>query len=126
MRCISHIRLKLCALLALLVFPISSYSSQSPEITAEEILGHVLSAFSEIEDYTVQLHAEFDMEDIQVPPMDVTVYFKKPDKIHLESTSFVMDSPWDTTDRLAMIRLAKYGGNEYESGSPQRMSTRWP
>jgi len=66
------------------------YSSQGREITADDILRHLQSAFAEVEDYTVRLHAEIDMEQVRVPPMDVTVYFKQPDKIHLQSKGFAM------------------------------------
>ena len=74
----------------LFLFSDGVYPYQNSKITPEEILLHLQSIFKEIKDYTVQLHAEIDMEDINVPPMDVTVYFKQPDKIHLHSKGFAM------------------------------------
>jgi outer membrane lipoprotein-sorting protein len=66
-------------------------SAQSDnEITKETILNNLKTQFNQIKDYTVTIHAEMDMENINIPPMDVTVYFKQPDKIHLKSDGFAM------------------------------------
>lgn len=59
-------------------------------LTADEILGRVERTLEGIQDYTVQLQATVDMERLQVPSMSATMYFKAPDKIHFESTSFAM------------------------------------
>lgn len=68
----------------------SIFAAQRLQITEDEILGHIQSVFNEIKDYTVRIHAEIDMEEINVPPMEVTVYFKQPDKIHLQSKGFAI------------------------------------
>lgn len=73
-----------------LVFQNLGYASQGHDITAADILRHMRSTSSEIEDYTVRLRAEIDMEKVRVPPMDITVYYKQPDKIHLQSKGFAM------------------------------------
>jgi len=62
----------------------------SSELTANDILGRVRSTFSEIRDYAVKVHAEIDMEKVRVPPMNVEVYFKQPNKIWMKSKGFAM------------------------------------
>ena len=66
------------------------YSARGGEIEALDVLGHLQSTFAEIMDYRVQLHAEIDMDQVRIPPMDVIVYFKQPDKFHLQSKGFSM------------------------------------
>lgn len=77
-------------LILLLLIPNLLFAFQQTDKSVDEILGYIQSSFSEIKDYTVQIHAEIEMEDIDIPPMEVTVYFKQPDRIHLESEGFAM------------------------------------
>lgn len=63
-------------------------SLQQP--TADEVLRRVEEGLKGIDDYTVRLRATVDMERLQVPAMEATMYFKAPDKIHFESQSFAM------------------------------------
>jgi len=79
-----------CILVIFYLCPIVIFAAQINELTAVKVLDNVKSNFFQIKDYTVNIHAELDMEDINVPPMDVKVYFKQPDKIHLESDGFAM------------------------------------
>ncbi|MBN2010879.1 hypothetical protein JW960_16140 [candidate division KSB1 bacterium] len=58
--------------------------------TAEQIMTHVREQMMSLRDYTVEIQAVLDMPDIQIPPMDVKVYFKQPDKFHVESDGFSM------------------------------------
>lgn len=58
--------------------------------TADEILRRVEEGLRGVKDYTVHLRATVDMERLQVPSMEATMYFKAPDKIHFESQSFAM------------------------------------
>jgi len=58
--------------------------------TADEILRRVEQGMQGINDYSVRLQANVDMERLQVPSMEATMYFKAPDKIHFESPSFAM------------------------------------
>ena len=75
-------------ILGLLVVLAVSRDLQQP--TADEILRRVEQATQGINDYTVRLQATVDMERLQVPAMEATMYFKAPDKIHFESQSFAM------------------------------------
>jgi outer membrane lipoprotein-sorting protein len=72
----------------LLVVLIRCLAIQDP--SGEEVLSRVENGLKGIEDYTVQLQATVDMERLQMPMMAATMYFKAPDKIHFESTSFAM------------------------------------
>ncbi|MGA7161132.1 MAG: hypothetical protein WBZ48_09015 [Bacteroidota bacterium] len=74
--------------LALLVFGSSALSSQS--VSAGEILQNVKKQFEAVNDYTATLKVTVDMERMQIPEMLVTIYFKQPDKIHIESKNFAM------------------------------------
>lgn len=60
------------------------------EPMADEIMRRVEQGMQGINDYTVHLQATVDMERLQVPSMEATMYFKAPDKIHFESQSFAM------------------------------------
>lgn len=79
------IRSSLIAIVCLLLSATTS-SAIEPEI----ILKNLREIYSQIRDYKVQVHAEADIENMQIPPMDVTVYFKQPDNIHFESKGFAM------------------------------------
>ena len=59
-------------------------------LSAEAVLSHVREPFESIHDYTVKIYAEISMPGMDIPPMDVKVYFKKPDRIHLESDGFAI------------------------------------
>lgn len=56
--------------------------------TAEEILSKVKDLYRGIEDYTVEVIANIDMPGLRAPEMRGKLYYKSPDKIHVESTGF--------------------------------------
>lgn len=58
--------------------------------SGEEILGKVEENFRGIEDYTVTLDVTVDLERLSVPPMHVTMYFKRPDRVHFSSQGFAL------------------------------------
>ncbi len=60
------------------------------EQKADAILAQVERALEGITDYTVELQASVNMERLQVPSMTATMYYKAPDRIHFESSSFAM------------------------------------
>jgi outer membrane lipoprotein-sorting protein len=43
-----------------------------------------------VQDYSVVLDITADMERMTIPPMQVRMYYKQPDKFHFESESFAM------------------------------------
>ncbi|MBD3289021.1 outer membrane lipoprotein-sorting protein [candidate division KSB1 bacterium] len=76
-----------------LITQISSASivnGEEPDLAASEIIHKLRENFSKIRDYTVDLHAIIEMEDVHIPPMDVKVFFKQPDKIFIKSDGFAM------------------------------------
>ena len=73
---------------ALLFMGTGILSAQS--MTADEVLRNVKKQFDLVTDYTVDLKITVDMEKMQIPEMLVKLYFKKPDKVYVESKSFSM------------------------------------
>jgi hypothetical protein len=57
---------------------------------AGELLDEVKAQYVRVNDYKVRINAIIKMKGLSVPPMDATMYFKKPDKIHIESDGFAM------------------------------------
>lgn len=55
-----------------------------------EILNMVEERYSEIRDYTADVLTTIEMERLRVPRMKIKIYFKQPDKLHLESEGFAM------------------------------------
>jgi hypothetical protein len=58
--------------------------------TAQQVLKNVKQKFDQVKDYTVSITATVSMEKMKVPEMKATLYFKQPDKIHVESKNFSM------------------------------------
>jgi outer membrane lipoprotein-sorting protein len=67
-----------------------SYSVEAKNLTADKVMENVVMAFESVQDFTVNIEAEVQMEGIQVPHMKALLYFKKPDKIHFSSQQFLM------------------------------------
>jgi len=76
--------------LAMLFFQGLLCLSECSEMTADDILRHLRARFAEINDYTVLLQVETDIPQVHVPQMEVRVFFKQPDKLHLQSKGFAM------------------------------------
>lgn len=58
--------------------------------SGEEILRNVSANFPGVQDYSVTLDVTSDIERLNVPPMNVRMYFKQPDKFHFESENFAL------------------------------------
>lgn len=56
----------------------------------EDILKKVEAVFASVEDYTVTLDVVTDIERLKIPPMHLTMYYKRPDKVHFDSEGFVL------------------------------------
>jgi outer membrane lipoprotein-sorting protein len=74
---------------ALLIMAVIQPSPAQPA-TASEILQNMKRQFESVKDYTATLKVAVDMERMQIPEMVVTIYFKQPDKIHIEAKNFAM------------------------------------
>jgi len=57
---------------------------------AEEIINGVVSNFNKVNDYQVDVTIKVDVEFIKVPETKAKIYFKQPDKVHLEAEGFAM------------------------------------
>jgi len=85
-----HRVLILFSALAMLLLHGLHCPSLCDEITADRILKHLQTRFAEIDNYMVLLNIKTDIAQIRVPQMEVMVFFKQPDKLHLESKGFAM------------------------------------
>jgi len=56
----------------------------------DAILHNVDARLASVRDYTVTLDVVADIERLNVPPMHATMYFKQPDRIHLDAEGFAM------------------------------------
>ena len=56
----------------------------------ETILHNIEARLAPVHDYTVTLDVVADIERLNVPPMHATMYFKQPDKIHLDAEGFAL------------------------------------
>jgi outer membrane lipoprotein-sorting protein len=62
----------------------------APVPAGEAILKRVETALASVQDYTVALDITADLEQAKIPPMQATMYFKKPDRVHVESQGFAL------------------------------------
>ena len=56
----------------------------------DEIIERVKKKFEKIKDYEVDVHLKIDVKFIKMPETDAKLYFKQPDKIHVESDKFAL------------------------------------
>lgn len=66
----------------------SNLKSQSKD--PDLILERVKEAFNKIEDYEVDIHLKIDVEFLKMPESDAKLFFKYPDKLHVESEKFAL------------------------------------
>ncbi len=74
--------------LAAALFLVSA--SAPAQQNAGEILDGVIAQYESVHDYQVQISATINMKGLSVPPMNATMYFRKPDKVQLKSDGFAM------------------------------------
>lgn len=60
------------------------------DTSGEAVLRSVDARLAPVHDYTVTLDVVADIERLNVPPMHATMYFKQPDKIHLDAEGFAL------------------------------------
>lgn len=56
----------------------------------DEILQRVVSEFNKVEDYTVDVEISVDISFLKMPDRKAKIYFKQPDKVHIESDAFTI------------------------------------
>lgn len=73
-------------ILFLVVFNLIGFAQPS----GREILNRVEDHFNEIKDYITDAIVTIDMERLKIPQKKITIYFKQPDKFHLDADGFAM------------------------------------
>lgn len=64
--------------------------SYSQEKNPEAILEKVKLEFEKVEDYQVDVKIKVDVDFLKMPDREATIYYKKPDKFHIDSENFAM------------------------------------
>ncbi|MGE5351074.1 MAG: LolA family protein [Acidobacteriota bacterium] len=74
-------------ILLLIIFSAALYAQkQDPN----KLLEKVKQKFSSVNDYEVKAHIKVDVSFLKVPEMDAKIYFKKPDKMKMDTEGFAM------------------------------------
>ena len=81
-----HRPLLAALLLSVFMTPLHAQS----QADAAALLGATRAQYDKVNDYKARIHAVIDMTGLKVPPMDAVMYFKKPDRIQIESDGFAM------------------------------------
>lgn len=76
----------------LLIIALSAVCGMSAAAQGEAyaLLDRIQAVYARIDDYRVDITASVDMKGLSVPEMKATVYYKKPDRMHIESDGFAM------------------------------------
>ena len=77
-------------LILVLLFIIQSSEIFPQNKNPDEIIERVKKKFEKIKDYEVDVHLKIDVKFLKMPETDAKLYFKQPDKIHVESEKFAM------------------------------------
>ncbi|MCL5029683.1 MAG: outer membrane lipoprotein-sorting protein [Bacteroidetes bacterium] len=56
----------------------------------DNIIHNLEHEFNKVKDYSVDVNIKVDVNFLKVPEMNAKIYFKQPDKIHIESEGFAM------------------------------------
>ena len=67
-----------------------SSSLFAQEQDAWTLLRAVQKSYDRIQDYSATIKAEMNIPGMRAPSMEATLYYKKPDKVHVESKGFAM------------------------------------
>ena len=78
--------------LLLLLFPAAASAQEGPEAKSRpdprQVFTELVTPYRNLNDYTVRIQAKADMPTIRIPDFTATLYFKKPDRFHIETKSF--------------------------------------
>ncbi len=78
--------MKLLICLFLLLAQLGFSQSKDPDA----IINSVITNFNIVKDYQVDVNIKIDVEFLKVPETKAKIYFKQPDKTHLEAEGFAM------------------------------------
>ena len=91
--------------------------------TAMEMLQRALAATQSVQDYTADVTVSVDAPNLQIPRRTVRVYYKRPDKVHVESSGITV-LPRDALllgnlgRHIAEYAQASFNGTGTLSGRP--------
>ena len=63
---------------------------QAQSKNPDEIVDKVVENFNRVKDYQADVNVKVNVEFLKVPESKATIYFKQPDKIHMESEGFAL------------------------------------
>lgn len=76
----------------ILLFPPATAAQGAPGALPgpdpRQIFTELVKPYRNLNDYTVKIHAKVNLPTIRVPDFTATLYFKKPDRFHIETRSF--------------------------------------
>ncbi len=77
-------------LLLVLLLPAEAASQERSGARPDprQVFSELLKPYREMNDYTVKIHAKVDMPLIRIPDFSATLYFKKPNRFHIETHRF--------------------------------------
>ena len=79
-------------LLLLLIAPAHAATQEKPGAKQgpdpRQVFTELVKPYRDLNDYTVRIHAKVNMPTIRIPDFSAILYFKKPDKLHIETRSF--------------------------------------
>ncbi len=75
-------------LIVSILFLAQSFFAQSKN--PDEILNEVITNFNRVKDYQVDVTIKVDVEFLKVPESKAIIFFKQPDKVHVESEGFAL------------------------------------
>jgi hypothetical protein len=74
-------------ILAILLFsPAAVQGAPGPD--PRQVFAELVKPYRDLNDYTVKIHAKVSLPAIRVPDFAATLYFKRPDRFHIETKSF--------------------------------------
>jgi hypothetical protein len=79
-------------LLLLLIAPALASAQERPGVKQgqdpRQVFTELMKPYRDLNDYTVRIHAKVNMPTIRIPDFNAILYFKKPDRFHVETKSF--------------------------------------
>jgi outer membrane lipoprotein-sorting protein len=77
-------------IIAISSIPVSAQGKpeDKQEYTPQQVFQAIIKSYQNLNDYTVKIEAKVMIPDFRIPDFAAVLYFKKPDKFHIETKSF--------------------------------------
>jgi hypothetical protein len=133
--------------LVLLLLPIAVSAQGGPDLRTRpdprQVFTGLINPYRSMNDYTVRIQAKANMPTMRIPDFAATLYFKKPDRFHIETKSFAplprnsgLFNPfqfdpeknritYQQTENLGGVQADLYRAEPLDSKSPVRSFTIW-